>query len=159
MGTCGTCLKGTLHIRCNEICEKKLVCGHYCDQACSYECICLEKCGNKCGHTNCKNKCYEECSIGTYNDNFKCKDCHGNCKECDGPYTPENNNCITCISDEKFLNYGNCISYCPRDYYINRTNNQNTCKCELEQCQTCSIESINLNLCTRRSFSFFLNEL
>ena len=109
---------------------------------------CTEDCKLTNYHYEYNNKCYEECSIGTYNDNFKCKDCHENCKECDGPYTPENNNCITCISDEKFLNYGNCISNCPRDYYINRTNNQNTCKCELEQCLTCSIESINLNLCT-----------
>ena len=125
LGTCGTCLKGTLHIRCNEICEKKLVCGHYCDQACSYECICLEKCGNKCGHTNCKNKCYEECQKCEEKCSNKCQHsiCMKKCGElCDRK--PCNKAC------EKILKcghqcYGLCGERCPdiceicKPYFLN----------------------------------------
>ena len=67
---------------------------------------------------------------------------------CYGQYTDSNTNCKSCISNEKYLNYGNCINNCSRSFYINKTNNQRTCKCEIEQCLTCSMESLNRSLCT-----------
>ena len=45
-------------------------------------------------------------------------------------------------------NDGNCVSSCERDYYYDNIKNQNICKCILPQCKTCSIDSLNLNLCT-----------
>ena len=93
-------------------------------------------------------KCYPKCLISTYNNNYTCENCHSDCEECYGKYTDNNTNCISCISKEKYLNYGNCINNCSRGFYINKTNNQSTCKCEIEQCLTCSMESLNRGLCT-----------
>ena len=93
-------------------------------------------------------KCYPECFNRTYNNNYICEYCHPDCEECDGKYSENNSNCKSCISKQKFLNYGNCINNCSRGFYINKTNNQSTCKCELEQCLSCSKESLNRNLCT-----------
>ena len=45
-GTCGRCLKGTLHIMCNQKCLNKLICGHSCNRNCSSECMCEEKYDN-----------------------------------------------------------------------------------------------------------------
>ena len=93
-------------------------------------------------------KCYPECLNRTYNDNYKCEDCHSDCEECEGPYNSNNSNCIRCISSEKYLNYGNCVNNCSRGYFINEANKQKTCKCELKQCFTCSIDSLVKELCT-----------
>ena len=92
--------------------------------------------------------CYPNCLSKTYNNSYKCEDCHPDCAECGGPFTEENSNCKSCESSEKFLSYGNCVNNCPRGFYLNESTLQNTCKCELEQCLTCSNESLNQNLCT-----------
>ena len=109
-------------------------------------------CIDNCNMTNNKYeyeyKCYSNCISGTYNNNFKCEKCHPDCIECNGPYTNNNTNCISCNSSDKFLYLGNCISYCLRDSYYDENIHQNVCKCELPQCSTCSIESLKLNLCT-----------
>ena len=108
-------------------------------------------CTSNCSLINYKyeynNKCYKSCLNKTYYNNFKCEDCHPDCEECEGPYTTNNSNCKTCIFG-KFFNYGNCVNNCSRGFYMNETTNQKTCKCELEQCLTCSLESLNYNLCT-----------
>ena len=96
-----------------------------------------------------KYNCYSSCPNGTYNNNYICENCHEDCKECDGPYTKNNSNCVSCLSENKFLYFGNCINVCPRNsFYYNETISQKICKCELLQCKTCSKESINPNLCT-----------
>ena len=92
-------------------------------------------------------KCYPECFNRTFNNNYICEDCHEDCKVCEGLYTNNNSNCKECISKEKYLYLGNCINNCSRGFYINKENNQSTCKCALEQCLSCSIESLNKNLC------------
>ena len=92
--------------------------------------------------------CYQNCLSQTYNNNYICEDCHPDCAECEGLFTEENSNCKSCESSEKFLNYGNCVNNCSRGFYLNESTLQNTCKCELEQCLTCSNESLNQNLCT-----------
>ena len=85
-GTCGKCLKGTLHIPCTHPCEKELICGHVCKQPCNMECICSQKCMNICPHgSKCQKKCcekcvdcIEECTIGCIHR--KCKKlCHEQC--------------------------------------------------------------------------------
>ena len=94
--------------------------------------------------------CISYCLNETYNNNYICEDCHKDCKECDGPYTINKSNCLSCVSEDKYLYFGNCIDECQRanSYYFNGSINQNICKCELIQCKTCSIESLNQNLCT-----------
>ena len=96
-------------------------------------------------------ECYPNCKIGTYINNYKCFDCHPDCKECEGPYTLNNTNCISCSSPDKVLKFGNCVSQdkCSTNTYYNLTTNQNICKCDLEQCFSCSFESFNKNLCTK----------
>ena len=68
---------------------------------------------------------------------------------CNGPYTLNNSNCISCLSENKYLYLGNCINQCPQNSsYYNETIFQNICKCELKQCKSCSLESLNYNICT-----------
>ena len=109
---------------------------------------CIENCTNVNYKYEYNNKCYPECLSGTFNNNYICEDCHSDCKECEGAYTEDNSNCKTCISNEKFLYFGNCINNCTKNFYINETTNQKTCKCQLEQCMVCSLESLSNNLCT-----------
>ena len=91
-------------------------------------------------------KCFQNCLNGTYNNNYICEDCHPDCRECEGP---NNTNCISCSSSDKFLKFGNCVDSCKNDsYYYNETINQKICKCELDNCDTCSLESFNEKLCT-----------
>ena len=60
-----------------------------------------------------------------------------------------NSNCITCLDEKKFINLGNCVSECKNGYY-NNTNETlglsiKTCKCDLENCFACSLESLSNN--------------
>jgi hypothetical protein len=112
-GTCGTCLKGTLHIRCNKECSKRLVCGHLCKESCSSECICKEKCEKICEHNKCNNNCYEICQNCEEKCDIQCmhKKCMKTCGElCDRK--PCNKRC------EKIMEcghqcYGLCGERCP----------------------------------------------
>ena len=96
-------------------------------------------------------KCISSCLIGTYNNNYKCENCHPDCKECEEANTTMNTNCITCIDENKYLYFGNCLEKCPREdsYYYNESLNQTICKCELPQCYTCTKESLEKNLCIK----------
>ena len=91
------------------------------------------------------------------NKEGKCEDCHYDCQECEGPYTINNTHCISCSSPDKVLKFGNCInqSECLTGIYINETNNQSTCICDLEQCLGCSLESFNKNLCNKCEGGYF----
>ena len=77
-GTCGICLKGTLHAKCGVKCGRTLPCGHICSQKCSSECLCDKKCPNTCDHGYCDLNCCdicvdceEDCTIGCIHE--KCK--------------------------------------------------------------------------------------
>jgi surface protein len=96
-----------------------------------------------------KYKCYSNCPIGTYNNNYKCEDCHPDCNECEEANTTFSSNCKTCKYENKFLYFGNCIEKCTRDSYYNESINQSICKCELPQCYTCTRESLDQKLCTK----------
>ena len=88
-------------------------------------------------------ECIPNCFSGTYNDNTTCRDCHPDCKECNGP---NNSDCILC-ADDRFNYLGICVSNCPRGYYNDKILNQKNCKCELPNCFSCNIESLNKGLC------------
>lgn len=61
-GTCGSCMRGRLHIICEEPCGRILVCGHQCKSRCSTACPpCEENCQNKCKHSRCTDPCGETC--------------------------------------------------------------------------------------------------
>ena len=71
----------------------------------------------------------------------------------------EKNVCINnCYNDDYFIyeEYGKCVSKCKRGFY-NDTNNPliKKCKCELEQCLSCSLESLNKSLCTSCEEGYF----
>ena len=114
-----------------------------------------DKCIDDCTLTNYpfefEYKCYSSCFIGTYNNNYKCEKCHPDCGECDEANTTFSTNCETCKLSDKYLYFGNCLEKCPRinSFYINESNNQKICKCDLPQCYTCSNESLEKNLCTK----------
>ena len=111
-----------------------------------------DSCIDDCSLTNYKyeynNKCYLKCLNGTYNNNYKCEECHQDCEECEGPYSINNTNCTICSISDKFLYFGNCIDECENGFYINEITGQRTCKCELTQCHNCSTDSLNKSLCT-----------
>ena len=93
-------------------------------------------------------KCYDSCPIGAYANNYKCENCHPDCKTCLGPGNINNTNCKSCFSTEKYLKFGNCVSTCDNGYYIDENNSSmKICKCDLEKCFSCSEESLSINLC------------
>ena len=110
---------------------------------------CIEECNLTNYRYEFNSKCYSNCIKGTYNNNYKCEKCHSDCEECEGPFSLGDTNCTICSSHDKYLYFGNCINQCPRNYfYYNETLNQHICYCELEQCLTCSKESLKRHLCT-----------
>ena len=110
------------------------------------------QCVDNCSLTNYKydykSNCYTSCPNRTYNNNYICEDCHPDCKTCYN--TPEKDyaNCLSCLSSDKFLQLGNCVSNCPKGYYNDEKDNSiKICKCELDKCDKCSKESFIKNLC------------
>ena len=78
-GTCGKCLQGTLHAKCNFKCGRNLPCGHICEQKCSSECLCNKQCPNICPHGYCAKKCCEVCVDCAEKCSLKCK--HNKCNK------------------------------------------------------------------------------
>ena len=73
------------------------------------------QCVNDCSETNnnkynYKNECCENCPIGTYNDSFKCKECHPDCKICEKAADIDSTYCLSCSDLDKYLNFGNCYN-------------------------------------------------
>ena len=79
---------------------------------------------------NYNSKCYTECPNRTFINNFTCEDCHPDCETCEKPADINSTNCNSCLSPDKFLLSGNCVS-----------------KCYLEKCFKCSQESLSKDLC------------
>ena len=75
--------------------------------------------------------------------------CHENCKTCIEKGTINNEKCIAC-HEGKFLNFSNCVNYCPNGYY-NYTDNKNDsikiCKCPNKKCLSCNQDSLENDLC------------
>ena len=91
--------------------------------------------------------CYEHCPTKKNISLNKCEYCHPDCITCEEEiFTKNNTRCKSCFSDKKFLYLGNCVSECKNGYYIevNETNIKR-CKCDLENCFSCSRESLNKN--------------
>ena len=99
-----------------------------------------------------KKECINYCSKDLkyiYEYNNICYDsyCHPDCQECFGSYSFNNTNCSICKSKNKYLYLGNCIDSCKRGSYYDNKTRQNICKCELDNCLSCSIESLQQKLC------------
>ena len=90
--------------------------------------------------------CYENCPIKVYNETNKCNYCHHECKTCSEIFNEKSNNCLSCSSTDKYLKLGNCVSNCSNGYY-NDTKDPSIkkCKCDLENCFICSLESLSEN--------------
>ena len=118
----------------------------------TYEYYFCEDDYNKCDsefYLNCIHefKCYKECPNKINNKNNECNYCHHDCETCDSFIDDDNNaNCKTCLSDNKFLKFGNCVDKCKNGYY-NDTNDLSIkkCKCDLDNCFICTQESLNNN--------------
>ena len=100
------------------------------------------QCVNDCSNINYKylygSKCLNNCPIRTFNNNYICEDCHEDCSICFDKYSYYSSNCITCLDNNKFINFGNCVSSCENGYYdyYNETLDLTikTCKCDLGDC-------------------------
>ena len=112
------------------------------------------------------NNCYENCNdynyidsngyhcVKTCPDNYKYiieeeKKCIDNCNN-DNDYKLEyNNKCYKTCPINTYYNYEQtgCINYIPEGYYINDTEHNTIDKCDIK-CKTCTLESVNNNLCT-----------
>ena len=71
--------------------------------------------------------------------------CHLDCKECLKKEDENSSNCISCLNN-KFLDNGNCVTSCENDYFVDIFGNQK-CKCIINKCKECSIDSKKLDLC------------
>ena len=97
---------------------------------------------------NYNNTCYSYCPDGTYNNNYKCQDCHPDCKTCEKGNDMYSTNCKSCCNPDKYLNFGNCFSECLNGYYNDGNDNSiKICKCDLIKCLQCSKESFEQDLC------------
>ena len=112
------------------------------------------------------NNCYENCNdynyidsngyhcVKTCPDNYKYiieeeKKCIDNCNN-DNDYKLEyNNKCYKTCPINTYYNYEKteCIDNIPEGYYINDTEHNTINKCDIK-CKTCTLESVNNNLCT-----------
>ena len=109
---------------------------------------CVDKCSLTKYKYDYKSKCYASCPNRTYNNNYICEDCHPDCKVCGGSPEINNTNCLLCLSPEKYLQFGNCVSKCTNGFYIDEKDNSiKICKCDLKKCFKCSKESFKKNLC------------
>ena len=107
-----------------------------------------------------KKECIDDCSKDSeykFELDNKCVKtlCHPDCRECQGRSTDESTNCISCASGDKYLYLGDCVQECKNYSFYDEENNQAVCKCELEQCKICNIESLTQNLCTKCEEGFY----
>ena len=86
----------------------------------------LSNCVNECPRTTYiieeLSKCVDICPSSTYAFDNKCKQCHPDCKTCDGPYNDTYSNCTSCLSPDNYLENGNCISKYTNYYTTNEIN-------------------------------------
>ena len=113
------------------------------------------------------NNCYEKCENYFYVDSSGIQHCVDECpdkynqiieeeKKCidncnnDNVYKLEyNNKCYKTCPTNTYYNYEQtgCIDIIPEGYYINDTEHNTIDKCDIK-CKTCTLESVNNNLCT-----------
>ena len=80
-----------------------------------YENACYEQCPNNYFFDNETKFCYDEIPEGFYCNDTQTKilyKCHEDCKECNGSPTSNNNNCLKCKDENKFINFGNSVDSC-----------------------------------------------
>ena len=115
----------------------------------SEEKICTEDCFSTIYKYEYESRCYSHCLNGTFNNSYICEKCHTDCRECSKGEDNYSTNCLSCSNISQYLYLGNCLSFCSRGSYYNDINGQKMCKCELEQCEICSKESFDKNLCIK----------
>ena len=69
---------------------------------------CVDDCSSTNNKYNYNNECYKNCPNGTYNNTFKCENCHPDCKICEKAADKDSTYCISCSDKDKYLNFGNC---------------------------------------------------
>ena len=104
-----------------------------------------------------KSECIDEILEGYYLKDYQQKivdRCHEDCKTCDKRETEGNTNCNSCKND-KYLYFGNCVSYCTYGFKTDELGNK-VCKCTSDdKCKECTKESSELNLCTICNDGFY----
>ena len=113
------------------------------------------------------NNCYEKCENYFYVDSSEQQHCVDECPDEYKYLIEEEMKCIdNCINDNVYkLEYNNkcyktcptnsyynyeqtgCIDIIPDGFYVNDTENNTIDKCDIK-CKTCTLESVNNNLCT-----------
>ena len=79
-GSCGSCMRGRVHVSCKKKCNRILVCGHQCKSKCSTTCPpCTEDCQNKCKHSRCTEPCGEKCIPCQEHCEWQCP--HQSCRQ------------------------------------------------------------------------------
>ena len=91
--------------------------------------------------------------------NISChiEDCSENWKLNKKKFIKETNECVNnCLESEQYkYDYnGKCYPNCSNGYY-NDSNNIMKCKCELENCLTCTTVSLNKGLCTQCNYNYY----
>ena len=115
-----------------------------------YDNKCYEQCPNNNFFDDETKYCYDEIPEGYYCNSTQRKviyKCHEDCKECNGPPINNNNNCLKCQDENKYINFGNCVDNCTNGYYYNYSNNNKICNCPDSKCLLCSQESNEINKC------------
>ncbi|TKR64933.1 hypothetical protein L596_025403 [Steinernema carpocapsae] len=128
-GTCGTCRQGRLHVRCEKVCERVLICGHVCGGKCSTTCPPCEKpCETACAHSRCSNvvnshynsqKC--RVMLGKANKGRKCGDLCPPCVE------PCANRCTHRVGGKPRICAKSCMAPCDIDACNERCGKLMTC--------------------------------
>ena len=134
-----------------KLIEEKNICIDDCKDDDTYIYTYNSKCYMQCPNNNFLDNetkyCYDEIPEGYYCNDTQTKiiyKCHEDCKECNGPATNNNNNCLKCW--DKFFDLGNCTDNCKNGYY-NDDNNNKICYCPNIKCLICSQESKEINKC------------
>jgi len=123
-GTCGKCMQGTLHLYCQSLCDKNLVCGHICKKNCSDNCLCQESCQNYCSHGQCAYKCMVECVNCIEKCQIQCDHQSCNLLCCQNCETPACNERCEKILRCKHRCIGICGEKCPKICRICDPNNE-----------------------------------
>ena len=117
---------------------------------------CVDNCSLTVYKYDYKSKCYASCPNKTYNNNYICEDCHPDCKTCKNLPEINNTNCLSCLSPDKYLQFGNCVLNCTNGYYNDENDNSiKVCKCDLKKCYKCTRESFKKNLCISCNEGYF----
>ncbi|XP_033117888.1 extracellular matrix protein FRAS1-like [Anneissia japonica] len=121
---CDQCIDGNT-FTLGDVCVQECGIGYYESQSrsckeCFPTCLTCDREGPM-GCQSCKSgfvlahngMCTSECYLGFYNNNGICTACEANCLSCISDST-----CLQCVNPSAVLSYGECISTCAEQYYV-----------------------------------------